>query len=58
MTKYWEGGGGQVDTEQQEKQNNYRTDNFEYGNEQIYKGYILKEKLNISNTYSIYCQNI
>jgi len=47
-----------VDTEQQQKQNNYRIDNLETGNEQIYKGYILKEKLNISNTSSIYCQNI
>jgi len=55
MTKYW---GWGVDTEQQQKQNDCRTDNLETGNEQIYKGYILKEKLNISNTSSIYCQNI
>jgi len=47
-----------VDIEQQQKQNNYRIDNLENGNEQTNMGYILKEKLNISNTSSIYCQNI
>jgi hypothetical protein len=51
-------GEGGVDTEQHQKKNNCRTDNLETGNEQIYRGYILKEKLNISNTSSIYCQNI
>jgi hypothetical protein len=49
MTK---NGGG--DTEQKQKQNNYRTDYHETGNKDIYK----KEKLNISNASSIYCQNI
>jgi len=47
-----------VDTEQQQKQNNYRTDNLETRNEHIHKGYILEEKLNTSNNSSIYCQNI